>query len=90
MFVSRLQVSIRYQSNNLIIRCISSRSKRTFQLDALPFSFSPSDAYAKFERWGNEQGIGPLLSIGSTKLTAAYTPFWYFNLNVRFIEPRTK
>jgi len=35
MFVSRLQLSIRCQSNNLIIRCISSRSKRTFQLDAL-------------------------------------------------------
>lgn len=69
----------------------SSRSKSTsFQLDALPFSLSPSEAHAKFERWGNEQGIGPLLSIGSTKLTAAYTPFWYFNLNVRFIEPNTK
>ena len=90
MFVSRLQLSIRRQYKNLIIRCISSRSKRTFQLDALPFSLPPSDAYAKFERWGNEQGIAPLLSIGSTKLTAAYTPFWYFNLNVRFIEPTSK
>ena len=41
---------------------------------------------AGMERWANdEQGLGPLLSIGTTRLTAAYAPFWYFDLNVRFV-----
>ena len=52
---------------------------------------APSEAFAKFEQWANnEQGLGPLLSFGgSTKLTASYTPFWYFDVNVRFIAQRT-
>ncbi|KAL7534807.1 hypothetical protein ACHAXR_007259 [Thalassiosira sp. AJA248-18] len=71
------------------VRCLSTR-KRGFQLDALPFTVPPSDAYAKFEQWANdEQGLGPLLSIGTAKITAAYAPFWYFDLNIRFVGPRS-
>lgn len=71
-------------------RCFSSRKRRGFQLDALPFTVPPADAYAKFEQWANdEQGLGPLLSIGTTKITAAYAPFWYFDLNIRFVAPRS-
>ena len=77
----------------LSIRCVHSssrRSGRAFQLDALPFTVAPSEAYAKFEQWANdEQGLGPLISIGTTKITAAYAPFWYFNLNIRFVAPRS-
>jgi len=66
----------------------SSRKSRGFQLDALPFTVAPSQAYAKFEQWANdEQGLGTLLSIGSAKITAAYAPFWYFDLNIRFAAP---
>lgn len=70
-------------------RRISSRRKnRGFQLDALPFAVTPSEARAKFETWArDEQGLGPLLSVGRVKLTAAYAPFWYFDLNVRFVAP---
>ena len=71
----------------VVRRHLSSRKRDSFQLDALPFTVAPSEAYAKFQRWANdEQGLGPLLSyIGSSKITAAYSPFWYFDLNVRFI-----
>ena len=77
----------RQRVRRLCIRYVSSssssrrRNKSTFQLDALPFTVTPTDANTKFEQWSADQGIGPLLSIGSTKLTAAYTPFWYFNIN---------
>jgi len=71
-----------------IIRYLSSQNKRRFQLDALPFTVTPTEANAKFEQWANhEQGLRPLLSIGTTKLTATYAPFWYFDLNVRFVAP---
>ena len=77
----------RQRVRRLCIRYVSSssssrrRNKSTFQLDALPFTVTPTDANTKFEQWSADQGIGPLLSIGSTKLTAVYTPFWYFNIN---------
>ena len=79
----------RQRVRRLCIRYVSSssssssrrRNKSTFQLDALPFTVTPTDANTKFEQWSADQGIGPLLSIGSTKLTASYTPFWYFNIN---------
>lgn len=67
-----------------------SSSRRTaLQLDALTFSVSPSDAYTKFERWANnDQGLGSLLKFGgSTTISAAYTPFWYFGINIRFVPP---
>ena len=67
-------------------RCVSSRKRRGFQLDALPFTVTPADAHAKFGRWANdEQGLGPLLSIGTTRIAAAYAPFWCFDLNMRFV-----
>ena len=74
----------------------SSSSGRAFQLDALPFSVPPSEAYAKFERWArDEQGLGPLLSAVPSgggvaragTIAAAYAPFWYFEMNVRFVAP---
>lgn len=63
------------------------RSRGDFQLDALPFSVAPSEAYAKFQKWAtDEQGLGPFLTYtGSANITAAYAPFWYFDLNIRFI-----
>jgi hypothetical protein len=71
------------------IRFISSRRRNQFQLDALPFTVSPDEAYKKFETWAvNKQGLGPLLSvggpIGSATVLPVYAPFWYFTLNVRF------
>ncbi|KAL3785439.1 hypothetical protein ACHAW5_010919 [Stephanodiscus triporus] len=69
--------------------------RRPFQLDALPFTVRPSEAYAKFERWAiDEQGLGPLLSLpllvprrASVSLSASFAPFWYFDVNVRFVPP---
>ena len=71
------------------IRFFSSRRGRQFQLDALQFTVSPEEAYQKFESWAvNEQGLGPLLSvggpIGSATVLPVYAPFYYFTLNVRF------
>lgn len=69
----------------------NSRDGRSFQLDALPFSVSPDQAYQKFEQWAiKEQGLGPLLAvgtypIGSASISAAYAPFWSFDLNIRFV-----
>ena len=69
------------------------RSSRAFQLDALPFAVPPSEAYAKFERWAyDEQGLGPLLSLSgggprAGTISAAYAPFWYFEMNARFVAP---
>ncbi len=72
---------------SLFVRRLSSRKRDSFQLDALPFTVTPAQADAKFQRWANEeQGLTPFLSyVGSTKLTAAFCPFYYFDLNVRFI-----
>ena len=87
LYVSNQYVCHRQRVSRLCIRYVSSssssrrRNRSTFQLDALPFTVTPTDANTKFEQWSADQGIGPLLSIGSTKLTAAYTPFWYFNIN---------
>lgn len=78
-------------SAGFFVRYFSSRnqqrSRGDFQLDALPFSVTPSEAYAKFQKWANdEQGLGHFLTYtGSANITAAYAPFWYFDLNVRFI-----
>ncbi|KAL7548080.1 hypothetical protein ACHAWF_011384 [Thalassiosira exigua] len=71
-----------------LVRPFSTRGRRRgFQLDALPFSVTPSEARDKFRSWADdEQGLGPLLSLGSTAVTAAYAPFWYFEANVRFVE----
>lgn len=85
------QLSVRYAAGSQtklgVIRLFSSR-KRRFQLDALPFTVAPSDAYAKFERWANdEQGLGTLLSIGKANITASFAPYWYFDLNIRFLAP---
>lgn len=71
------------------VRFFSSRRRNQFQLDALPFTLSPDEAYKKFESWAvKEQGLGPLLSvggpIGSATVQPVYAPFWYFTLNVRF------
>jgi len=69
----------------------SNNSKRkSFQLDALPFTVSPDKAYQKFRTWAiDEQGLGPFLSvggqIGSAQISAAYTPFWSFDVNIRFM-----
>ena len=70
------------------------RSSGAFQLDALPFAVPPSEAYAKFERWARDsQGLGPLLSLASSSsgggaaMSAAYAPFWYFEMNARFVAP---
>ncbi len=69
----------------------SNNSKRkSFQLDALPFTVSPDIAYQKFRKWAiDEQGLGPFLSvggqIGSAQISAAYTPFWSFDVNIRFV-----
>ena len=77
-------------------RNLSSRSERnshsSFQLDALPFRISPHEAYTKFQNWANnEQGLGPFLKIGvpigSATISAGYAPFWYFDLNIRFVPP---
>ena len=67
----------------------SSSRRTTFQLDALTFSVSPIEAYTKFELWANnDQGLGSLLKLGgSTTISASYTPFWYFGINIRFIPP---
>ena len=67
----------------------SSSRRTTFQLDALTFSVSPIEAYTKFELWANnDQGLGSLLKFGgSTTISASYTPFWYFGINIRFIPP---
>ena len=87
LYVSNQNVCHRQRVSRLCIRYVSSssssrrRNRSTFQLDALPFTVTPTDANTKFEQWSADQGIGQLLSIGSTKLTAAYTPFWYFNIN---------
>ncbi|KAL3796774.1 hypothetical protein HJC23_010921 [Cyclotella cryptica] len=81
------------------IRLISSRrgagNGNQFQLDALPFMVTPEEAYKKFESWAvNEQGLGPLLTvgapIGSSTILPVYAPFWYFSLNIRFVESPTK
>ncbi len=84
--VRRRQLSTRGPSDG--------RRGGAFQLDALPFSVPPSEARAKFERWAiDEQGLGPLLSLsggprgGGTMISAAYAPFWYFEMNVRFVAP---
>lgn len=71
------------------LRLFSSRRRNQFQLDALPFTVSPDEAYKKFEAWAvNEQGLGPLISvggpIGSANVQPVYAPFWYFTVNVRF------
>mmetsp|Transcript_25807 Transcript_25807/g.51752 ORF Transcript_25807/g.51752 Transcript_25807/m.51752 type:complete len:595 (-) Transcript_25807:1539-3323(-) len=76
-------------------RHLSSRKRTTnnsFQLDALPFRVSPQEAYTQFQQWADrEQGLGPFLNIGgpigSATISAAYTPFWYFDLNIRFVPP---
>ena len=70
-------------------RLFSTRRRSQFQLDALPFTVSPDEAYNKFQSWAiNEQGLGPFISvggpIGSVTLLPVYAPFWYFTLNVRF------
>jgi hypothetical protein len=77
-------------------RHLSSRKRRngSFQLDALPFRVSPQEAYTQFQHWAHkEQGLGPFLNIGgpigSATISAAYTPFWYFDLNIRFVPPKT-
>ncbi len=67
-------------------------TNNSFQLDALPFRTTPQEAYTQFQKWADEeQGLGPFLKIGgpigSATLSAAYTPFWYFDLNVRFVGP---
>lgn len=78
------------------IRLVSSRrgrgTDRPFQLDSLPFTVAPEEAYKKFEAWAvNDQGLGALLSvggpIGSAAILPVYAPFWYFTLNVRFVGP---
>jgi hypothetical protein len=64
--------------------------RRPFQLDALPFTVRPSEAYSKFERWAiDEQGLGRLLSLSlaRAKISASFAPFWYFEMNVRFVAP---
>lgn len=86
---SLLRVKLRFALGG---RFFSSRTRRGFQLDSLPFTVSPDEAYKHFEDWATKkQGLGPLLSvggsIGSATLTAAYTPYWYFSLNVRFVSP---
>ena len=66
--------------------CCPSNPKMSSQQ---PFTVSPDEAYKKFESWAvNEQGLGPLISvggpIGSATVLPMYAPFWYFKLNVRF------
>ena len=69
-------------------RRFGARKKRGFQLDALPFTVSPNEAHDKFQKWAvDKQGLGPLLSVGTVNITAVYAPFWYFDLNIRFIAP---
>jgi hypothetical protein len=68
------------------------RNNNSFQLDAVPFRVSPQEAYTQFQHWADkEQGLGPFLNIGgpigSAAISAAYTPFWYFDLNIRFVPP---
>lgn len=62
---------------------------RKFQLDALPFSVTVDEALKRFDRWSRDEGIVSLLSLGSTKITPTYAPFYYFDLNVRFLDKRT-
>ncbi|KAL9182768.1 hypothetical protein ACHAXT_004047 [Thalassiosira profunda] len=87
--ICRVDIFARKRGADIVVRCFAAR-RRGFQLDALPFAVAPADAQAKFDKWArDEQGLGPLLSLGSTKLSAAYTPFWYFDINVRFVDPRS-
>jgi hypothetical protein len=84
---------------HIIARNFSSSSRKrtnnnSFQLDALPFRVSPQEAYTQFQQWADkEQGLGPFLNIGgpigSATISAAYTPFWYFALNIRFVPSKS-
>jgi len=93
---SSIQIYVVQLSDRQRRRHLSSRKRdnSSFQLDALPFRVSPQEAYAQFQHWADkEQGLGPFLNIGgpigSATISAAYTPFWYFDLNVRFVLPKT-
>ena len=90
LFTFQLQNQRHYFSS----RSNNKRRSNSFQLDALPFRVAPHEAYIQFENWAiNEQGLGPFLNLGSpfgsAKLSAAYTPFWYFDLNVRWRKGRS-
>ena len=55
-----------------------------FQLHALPFSISPTQAWDKFTKWAyNEQGLRYL--IRKQAMSAAYCPVWSFDVNLRFV-----
>src|SRR6056300_1522954 len=89
LFTFQIQNQHHYFSS----RSNNKRRSKSFQLDALPFRVVPHEAYIQFENWAiNEQGLGPFLNLGSpfgsAKLSAAYTPFWYFDLNIRWRKGR--
>ena len=43
--------------------------RKSWQLDALPFSVTVDEALKRFDRWSRDEGIVSLLSLGSTKIT---------------------
>lgn len=60
--------------------------KGGFKLDALTFKVSPDEALSAFNKWATEdQGLRYLLNWKNVKITAAYTPVWSFDVNIRFV-----
>ena len=70
-------------------RWASSTKRNHFQLDALPFSISPSTAQETFFLWAHQrQGLEYLLQ-RDVKISAVYAPVWSFDLNIRLFDTKT-
>lgn len=80
--VAVLQISRTFSSSN---GRGGNRKGGSFKLDALTFKVSPDEALSAFNKWATEdQGLRYLLNWKNVKITAAYTPVWSFDVNVRF------
>lgn len=80
--VAVLQISRTFSSSN---GKGGGRKGGSFKLDALTFKVSPDEALSAFNKWATEdQGLRYLLNWKNVKITAAYTPVWSFDVNVRF------
>ena len=81
-------VTTRPSQSEVLRVLVSARSfssqggRRNNKYEALPFSISPEEATNKFNEWASEQGISYLNL--STRIGAAYVPYWTFDVNLRF------